>query len=122
MKLNITVSLERDDQVARIRLQGGLNTDTAPEFDQCLQEQVAQNRKLVVLDMEELDYISSAGLRVIFKASKESKAKGNYLAATNRKPHVEKVFEILQDVPGMSVFANDEALALYLQELLKTNS
>lgn len=119
MKLNIKISHEHDNRVARVQLAGGLNTDTAPEFEKRLQELLAQNCKLVILDMEELDYVSSAGLRVIFKASKDSKAKGNHLAATNRKPHIEKVFEILQDVPGMSVFANEEALAQYLRELLK---
>ena len=116
MKLTITTSLERDNLVARVQLKGWLNTDTALEFDQYMQELSAQNHKFVVLDMEELEYVSSAGLRVIFKASKEAKDKGNHLAATNRKPHIEKVFEILQDVPGMSVFANDEELDEYLRE------
>lgn len=120
MKLNIRVSLEQDNLVARVQLTGGLNTDTAPEFDERLQALLAKNHKLVVLDMKELEYISSAGLRVIFKGSKDSKSQGNHLAATNRKPHIEKVFEILKDVPGISVFANDEELDEYVQELLKT--
>ena len=121
MKLNTKISLEQNNLVARVQLTGGLNTDTAPEFDQRLQELLAQDHKLVVLDMQQLDYISSAGLRVIFRAAKETKSNGNHLAATNRKPHIEKVFEILQDVPGMSVFANEEELDEYLRELLKTD-
>ena len=69
---------------------------------------------LTVLDMKELDYISSAGLRVIFKAAKEVKAAGNRLAAANRKPHIDKVFEILKALPDMAVFANDEEMDEYL--------
>ena len=119
MKLSINTSLEKDNQVARVQLTGGLNTDTAPEFDERLEELLAQNHKLLILDMKELEYISSAGLRVIYRASKESKSNGKHLAATNRKPHIEKVFEILKDVPGMSVFENEEELEAYVQELLK---
>ena len=75
---------------------------------------VAQGLDLTVLDMKELDYISSAGLRVIFKAAKQTKAAGHRLAAANRKPHIDKVFEILKALPDMAVFANDQELDDYL--------
>lgn len=65
---------------------------------------------MTVLDMKDLDYISSAGLRVIFKAAKQAKADGRRLATANRKPHIDKVFEILKALPDMAVFANDDEL------------
>jgi anti-anti-sigma factor len=67
--------------------------------------------------MKELDYISSAGLRVIFKAAKQVKSAGHRLAAANRKPHIDKVFEILKALPDMAVFANDQEMDEYLDSM-----
>ena len=117
MELNTTVTIDEKKSVARVALAGALNTDTAPGFDQELQAVVAQGLDLTVLDMKELDYISSAGLRVIFKAAKQTKAAGHRLAAANRKPHIDKVFEILKALPDMAVFANDQELDDYLDTM-----
>ena len=114
MKLKTAITIDENKSVARVSLAGALNTDTAPGFDQELQKVVAQGLDLTVLDMKELDYISSAGLRVIFKAAKQTKAAGHRLAAANRKPHIDKVFEILKALPDMAVFANDQELDDYL--------
>ena len=117
MVLLTTVSVDEENSVARVGLKGALNTDTAPEFEERLQKIVAEGYQLTVLDMKELDYISSAGLRVIFKAAKQTKSAGRRLAAANRKPHIDKVFEILKALPDMAVFANDEELDEYLDSM-----
>jgi anti-anti-sigma factor len=117
MKLTTNIALDEDNSVARVSLVGALNSDTAPAFEQRLQTAVDEGYSLTVLDMKELDYISSAGLRVIFKAAKQAKAAGNRLAAANRKPHIDKVFEIMKALPDMAVFANDQELDDYLESM-----
>ncbi len=117
MELTTTVSIEPEHSMARVRLAGGLNTDTAPGFEERLRSVIADGHALVVMDMKDLDYISSAGLRVIFKAAKQTKAAGHRLAAANRKPHIDKVFEILKALPDMAVFADDEELDGYLNAM-----
>jgi len=117
MKLETRVSVDHDNSVARVSLIGALNTDTAPTFEQQLQTLIEAGHELTVLDMKELDYISSAGLRVIFKAAKQARQDGRRLAAANRKPHIDKVFEILKALPDMAVFANDRELDDYLDAM-----
>jgi anti-anti-sigma factor len=117
MELTTTVAIDEKNSVARVALAGALNTDTAPGFEQQLQVVIADGHDLTVLDMKDLDYISSAGLRVIFKAAKQTKAAGHRLAAANRKPHIDKVFEILKALPDMAVFANDQELDDYLDSM-----
>ena len=117
MELTTNVTVDEDNSVARVALVGALNTDTAPAFDNRLQEIIASGYQLTVLDMKDLDYISSAGLRVIFKAAKTAKTNGHRLAAANRKPHIDKVFEILQALPDMAIFANDEEMDSYLDSM-----
>ena len=117
MKLTTTVDIDEAQSLARVSLLGALNTDTAPEFEQQLQSVIESGYNLTVLDMKGLDYISSAGLRVIFKAAKHAKSAGHRLAAANRKPHIDKVFEILKALPDMAVFANDQELDEYLDAM-----
>jgi len=117
MDLNTTVTIDRQHSVARVALAGALNTDTAPGFEMRLQQVVEGDQQLIVLDMKDLDYISSAGLRVIFKAAKQMKNQERSLAAANRKPHIDKVFEILKALPDMAVFANEEELDDYLASM-----
>ncbi|MFV8818808.1 STAS domain-containing protein [Haliea sp. E17] len=117
MKLTTTVTTDEAASVARVLLDGALNTDTAPDFEKRLQAVTEEGWQLTVLDMRDLDYISSAGLRVIFKAAKQIHSEGRTLAAANRKPHIDKVFEILKALPDMAVFANDEELDSYLTDM-----
>jgi anti-anti-sigma factor len=117
MELTTTVDIDEQKSVARLALAGALNSDTAPAFEGRLQEVVAQGMRLTVLDMKSLDYISSAGLRVIFKAAKQVQAAGNRLAAANRKPHIDKVFEILKALPDMAVFKDDDEMDAYLDSI-----
>lgn len=114
MELHTSVTVDEANSFARVALQGALNTDTAPAFEQVLQQVIDAGHELTVLDMKDLDYISSAGLRVIFKAAKQTRAADRRLAAANRKPHIDKVFEILKALPDMAVFANDQELDEYL--------
>jgi anti-anti-sigma factor len=117
MELTTTVAIDEQNSVARVALAGALNTDTAPAFELRLQDVVDKGYELTVLDMKDLDYISSAGLRVIFKAAKQTRNQGNTLAAANRKPHIDKVFEILKALPDMAIFANEQELDDYLDSM-----
>jgi anti-anti-sigma factor len=117
MELTTKVEIDEQKSVAKVSLIGALNTETAPAFEARLQEVVAQGLQVTILDMKELDYISSAGLRVIFKAAKQVKTAGRRLAAANRRPHIDKVFEILKALPDMAVFANDQEMDEYLDSM-----
>jgi anti-anti-sigma factor len=117
LDLTTTVSIDEENSVARVALAGALHTDTAPGFERRLDEVLARGCELTVLDMKDLDYISSAGLRVIFRGAKQCSAAGRRLAAANRKPHIDKVFEILKALPDMTVFADDRELDDYLSSM-----
>ncbi|EED32125.1 anti-sigma factor antagonist [gamma proteobacterium NOR5-3] len=117
MNLDTKLHEDRDKSLLRVCMIGGLNTDTAPGFEATLAEAITDDWQMVLLDMKSLDYVSSAGLRVIFKAAKQLKAAGRSLAVANRQPQIEKVFEILQALPDMAVFSNDSELDEYLDAM-----
>ena len=75
-----------------VKVVGRLDTTTAPELEASLKESFEGLEKLV-LDFSELDYLSSAGLRVILKAQKLMNAQGN-MKVINVNDMVMEVFDI----------------------------
>ncbi|MBO5488644.1 MAG: STAS domain-containing protein [Eubacterium sp.] len=66
----MTITNERNNEQLTIAIEGRLDTTTAPQLEQFLGENT-DGIKDVILDMEKLEYISSAGLRVILGAHKK---------------------------------------------------
>ncbi|MBR4655212.1 MAG: STAS domain-containing protein [Oscillospiraceae bacterium] len=71
--LNINKAV--DDRKALIALEGRLDTATAPELEHVLSKTMHKIDELT-LDFEKLDYISSAGLRVLLTAQKQMSQQG----------------------------------------------
>ena len=65
--LNITKKADNEELI--VTLEGRLDTTTAPQLESELKESL-QGIKGLIFDMEKLDYISSAGLRVLLSAQK----------------------------------------------------
>ncbi len=87
--LTINKSLENDTLV--IAPEGRLDTVTAPDLEKCLGESLTGVTTLV-LDLEKLDYISSAGLRVLLAAQRTMNRQGSMTLR-----HVgESIMEILE--------------------------
>lgn len=117
MELTTKTRVDEATDMVRVFLDGALNSDTAPTFERELTAIVDSGYRLVVLDMAALEYISSAGLRVVFKAAKQLKSEGRSLAVANRQAQIAKVFEILQALPDMRVFADERELDDYLHAM-----
>ncbi|MDF2095506.1 STAS domain-containing protein [Aquibaculum arenosum] len=82
-----------DGDVLILSIQGRLDSNTSKQLDEVLTNQV-QNRPAVVLDFSGLEYISSAGLRVLLKGAKQARASNGKLALCSLSPHVREVFDI----------------------------
>ncbi|MGN0597372.1 MAG: STAS domain-containing protein [Ruminiclostridium sp.] len=88
--MNIIKNAENDK--VTLAIVGRLDTNTAPQLEAELKQSIEGTRKLV-LDFTKLDYVSSAGLRVILAAQKQMNKQGS-MVITNVKPTVMEVFEI----------------------------
>lgn len=94
---------------------GRIDLSNGEAFQACLAETVARRSSpppLVVLDLAELDYISSIGLRALLVAAKQARAAGGTLAVARLTPTVAEIFEISRFHFVVPVFAGTrEALA-----------
>ena len=75
--------------------------------------------KTLVLDMEGVAFISSAGVGLIAKAKTLLERKGADLATINLQPQISKVFEIMRLLPNLNVFESVRELDEYLDRVQK---
>lgn len=88
----MTITYHKIGEALRVSIDGRLDTTTAPELNSFFTEHLSHVTK-VVLDLEKLMYISSAGLRVLLSAHKKMSGVGTF-TLTNVSDAVMEVFEI----------------------------
>jgi len=82
------------NEIIIFKLNGNLNSNTSPELEDRIFEAIKNESKNMILDFEELDYISSAGLRVIMKTAKNLKQSEGMIVLCSMQDYVKEVFEI----------------------------
>ena len=87
----MTIEKKMENGKMILKISGRLDTQTAPELEKTMEDM--EDCKELILDMAELEYISSAGLRVILKAQKLMNTKGG-MKLTGVNESVMEVFEI----------------------------
>jgi len=88
----MTITKNLNGTTLEVALEGRLDTMTAPELEAELNGSM-EGAESLVLDFSKLDYISSAGLRVLLAAHKAMNAKGG-MKVTHVNEIVREVFEV----------------------------
>ena len=88
----MTITKKENGKALEIALEGRLDTMTAPELENELHTSL-ENADSLVLDFAKLNYISSAGLRVLLSAHKVMSAKGG-MKVINVNEIVREVFDV----------------------------
>lgn len=70
------ITKQTENDRTTIALEGRLDTLTAPQLEAYLEQEVTPKDTFLVIDMEKLEYISSAGLRVLLALQKEMQQHG----------------------------------------------
>lgn len=84
----------KSGSVIILKLDGRLDASNAGELEKKFMELLDRGEKKFVFDLEKLDYISSAGLRVLLMAAKKTKGMEGKVALSSLKEHVREVFDI----------------------------
>ena len=96
----------------------GQGREAAKQFLKDHPEMREEIRSLI-LDLAGLDYISSAGVRSIFKARKALVARGGKVVVVNPKPQIQKVFDVVKAVPLDEIFSSVQEADAYLDAMQK---
>ncbi len=88
----MTITKNQDGGKLTVALEGRLDTSTSPQLEAELRASVNGVKELT-FDLQNLDYISSAGLRVLLAAQKVMNRQGG-MKVTNVKPDIMEIFEV----------------------------
>ena len=116
MSLKIEL-FKSDDGKCRIELRGRLDSNTAPWLDEKLESLDPRRYPVQVVDMQHLDYISSAGMRTLFRAKKQAAQNGGEFKLAHPQPQVQKVMDVMKAIPSGDIFTSQQELDSYLDAI-----
>ncbi|MFY9705725.1 MAG: STAS domain-containing protein [Desulfobacterales bacterium] len=97
--------------ISIFKLNGRLDSNTSPALEKKLVSAIENGTRSMVIDFENLDYISSAGLRIILKTTKDLKRTEGNIVLCAMQDYVREVFEIAGFDTFLPIFSTvDEAL------------
>ena len=99
------------NEVTVVALEGELDLNASPEAEKQLTQLREDGVKKMLIDLEKLEFISSAGLRVLLATTQEMKAAGGDLRVCSLNETVKEVFDISGFNTLLMVF-DDSAKAL----------
>ena len=115
MSLEIGIA-DRGEKAKMIALSGRLDAESAPSLETKLEKLLVSTPSILVFDLAGVEYISSAGLRLIFMALKRVREIGGETLLVNLQPQIAQVFEVL-NAPDTPVFDSLEELDRYIDSL-----
>ena len=99
----MTINIERELGIVTLKITGRLDTTTSPNLDSVINE-LPEDTKELVFDMSGVEYISSAGIRVLLRAYKKMNTNQGKTRIENVNDIVREVFEMT----GLSEMINEE--------------
>jgi anti-anti-sigma factor len=118
MSLKVTSSVKRPGVITVTPI-GTIDGKTHTILEEKMNAVLADKPDVIIFDMEFLDYINSMGVRVLLKAKKEMQMNDGKVMYMNLQPQIKKVFDILNALPSLQVFANIQELDNYLDTMQK---
>ena len=87
------ITTQKNGKTLLVVPEGRIDTQTAPEFEQKLSEELGDATELQI-DLGQVNYISSAGLRVLLAYTQEMDERGGTIKAINGNDIVRKIFDL----------------------------
>ena len=89
----MTINVERDFELVTLEITGRLDTTTAPNLEATIKE-LPDDTKELVFDVSQVEYISSAGIRVLLGAYKKMSMNEGIMRIEKPNDMVREVFEM----------------------------
>ena len=105
------ISEDRKADAVILALSGKLDATTAKTFEDRILGVINLGTQRLVVDLSQLDYVSSSGLRVFILAAKRLQTVGGKIVLCSMKDHVRQVFDLAGFSSMLSIYGSrDEAI------------
>lgn len=102
---------------AVVRLIGVLDGATAASAQKAFAILATERPRLVIIDLERLDFLDSRGISALLLARVELTKGGSDVFLTRLKPPIRRVLDLVRVLPSTAIFASIEELDAYLAEV-----
>ena len=114
MSLSLTITVEELDKNIVLRLEGRLDAVTTQVLEKKLNALINEHRVNILLDFFQVDYLSSAGLRLLLAYSKTLKAKNGALVLFSLDDQVMEIMKLAGFEKILLIFENEQEALQYL--------
>jgi len=111
-----SLSLDTDNtrEISVMKVRGRVDSETAPELDEALTKLLQNNRNKIVLNLQGVDFMSSAGLRAMVKAYQAAKKSGGDVRLASVPNPVEVILRTVGMMQMLQMYPTDqEAMASF---------
>ncbi len=100
------ISHQTIGDVMIVKIDGMLDATTMPTADHYLRQLLAAQAVRLILDVSDLSYIASAGIRVLQMSIRESRRQSGDLRLVGLRPSVERTLQLVGLLPAIKVYAD----------------
>jgi anti-sigma B factor antagonist len=108
---NLLINTDITQNVSIMSVKGRVDSSTAPELESALTNLLDSNRNKIVLNLEAVDYLSSAGLRALVKALKDAQRSGGDLRLASVSEPIEVILRTVGMMRMFKLFSTSEEAA-----------
>jgi anti-anti-sigma factor len=105
MKMEISIE-NLSPRIIILSVNGRIDALTAPEMEKVMTGSFTEPKSGCILNLSGVDYMSSAGIRVLVLGSKMAASTGGLFCVSSLQESVRKVLEIVGFLPLLDVFAD----------------
>ena len=88
------ITQKEENGVVSISIKGRLDADSSPEAEKVVKDALKDQTSRILFDLDSLEYLSSAGLRVLLGAAKEMRRKDGKIVLCALNEFVKEIFEV----------------------------
>lgn len=105
---NISIETDNSNNIVIMNVMGRVDSNTSPELDHALANLLQNEKDKIVVNLEQVDYLSSAGLRVLVQALKDTQKSGGNLHLATISENVEMVLRTVGMLQMFKMFSTTE--------------
>jgi anti-sigma B factor antagonist/stage II sporulation protein AA (anti-sigma F factor antagonist) len=88
------ITQKEENGIVSISIEGRLDADSSPEAEKVVKEAIEGETDRVLFNLSALEYLSSAGLRVLLSAAKEMRRRDGKIVLCSLNEFVKEIFEV----------------------------
>ncbi len=100
---------------------GSLDANSYADLEKEVKAVLGQSPRVIIFDMEGLEYINSSGVGVVLNTKKRIIQQGGTMVMVNLQPQIRDVFDIIKALPAQEIFSSVQELDDYLTSIQHKN-